>query len=151
MSSVSDTTDDHVSLDELIIQSRGTYPVMVLQDRYGGTYSGGRWIAISVADRLENGAYRAIRCLEAGPSDSDIEAQEFWTEPPSWVAVGDTPDAAVATLLRREADQNEEALRDLDRKLQEGLDDLDAGRSHSVEEVLAFLKSRQRRAADAAE
>ena len=124
------------------------HPVMVLEDRYGGVYSGGPWLAIGVADRLENGAYRAVRVLESGPSGDDVEAQFFWGEPPSWIAVGQTPDEAVARLR---AASDDEVLRELDRKLAEGLADLEAGRVYTTEEVAAEMRRRFGRPADAAE
>ncbi len=76
------------------------FPIVVIEDRYNGTYSRGRWIAIACADKLENGAYRVVRVMEGGPHGSDPEAREFWDDPPEWVAVGNTPDEAVANLLK---------------------------------------------------
>jgi hypothetical protein len=80
------------------MKSRSHYPIAVIEDRYGGAYSGGRWLAISCADHLENGAYRIVRCLEDGPHGQDIEAREFWESPPSWIAVGATPNEAIQNL-----------------------------------------------------
>jgi hypothetical protein len=77
------------------------YPIAVVQDRYGGTYSGGEWLAISKADKLENGAFRIIRALEFGPHGDDGNAMDFWHEPPDWIAVGNTPDEAVANLRNK--------------------------------------------------
>ncbi|HVV94604.1 MAG TPA: hypothetical protein VHD15_14420 [Hyphomicrobiales bacterium] len=77
------------------------YPIAIIEDRYGGCYSGGRWLAIAGADYLENGAYRIVRCLEQGPHGDDSEAQDYWADPPSWIAVGETPDEAVAKLRAR--------------------------------------------------
>jgi len=74
------------------------FPIAVIEDRYGGVYSGGKWLAISCADRMENGAYRIIRCLEDGPHGDDTDAMMFWGTPPDWIAVGDTPDEAVRKL-----------------------------------------------------
>jgi hypothetical protein len=74
------------------------YPIAIIQDRYGGSYSGGAWLAISRSDQLENGAYRVVRCLEGGPHDGDVEAREFWANPPSWIAAGATPDEAIKKL-----------------------------------------------------
>ena len=133
------------------VTERDLHPIMVLQDRYGGCYSGGRWLAIREADRLENGAYRVVRCLEGGPSDEDIEAREFWTNPPSWIAAGQTPDEAVAALIARSSERDGQVLADLDRKIAEGTDDLDAGRVHTADEVRAYLKARFSRDLDAAE
>jgi hypothetical protein len=74
------------------------YPIVIIQDRYGGCYSGGAWLAISRADQLENGAYRIVRCLEGGPHDGDVEAREFWENPPPWIAAGATPEEAIKKL-----------------------------------------------------
>jgi hypothetical protein len=82
----------------------GHYPFAVIQDRYGGSYSGGQWLAISCADHMENGAYRIVRCLEGGPQGGDVEAREFWTNPPSWIAVGATPDEAIRKLPKVNSD-----------------------------------------------
>jgi hypothetical protein len=76
-------------------------PIVVLQDRYGGTYSGGKRLAISKADKLENGALRIIRVLEFGPYGDDGDAMDFWHDLPDWIAVGDTPDEAVANLRKK--------------------------------------------------
>lgn len=81
------------------------FPIVVVQDRYGGAYSRGKWLAISEADRLENGAYRIIRCLENGPHGDDSDAAEFWANPPTWIAVGQTPDEAVHKLQMRALEQ----------------------------------------------
>jgi hypothetical protein len=75
-----------------------SYPVAIIEDRYGGCYSGGAWLAIAIADHLENGAYRVVGCLEDGPHGDDTDAQMFWAGPPSWIAVGNTPDEALANL-----------------------------------------------------
>jgi hypothetical protein len=74
------------------------FPILVLQNRYTGTYSGGERLAISEADRLENGAFQIIRALESGPHGDDGDAMDFWYDPPDWIAVGKTPDEAVANL-----------------------------------------------------
>lgn len=129
----------------------GTHPVMVLEDRYGGCYSGGAWLAISVADRIENGSFRAIHILDRGPSGDDVEARYFWSDPPSWIAVGATPDGAVAALRAKDEEADEAALLELDRKIEEGLADLEAGRSHTADEVRAYMRARFGRPADAAE
>jgi hypothetical protein len=82
--------------------SRDHYPIAVIEDRYSGVYSGGKWLAISRAHYLENGAYRIVRCLESGPHGDDSDAMEFWAAPPSWIASGETPDEAIRKLETRE-------------------------------------------------
>ena len=138
-------SDDSLSFDET---SLSLHPIMVMEDRCGGVYSGGKWLAISVADRLENGAYRAVRMLEGGPSGDDVDAQMFWSEPPGWVAVGSTPDEAVAQ-LRDASDKRRR--RELDGRIADGLKSLDEGRSFSAEEVMGRLEARFARMASAAE
>jgi hypothetical protein len=76
------------------------FPITIVQDRYGGVYSGGKWLALSIADKLENGSYRIVRMLEGGPHGEDGDAMAFWSNPPEWIAVGNSPDEALAALLR---------------------------------------------------
>lgn len=76
-------------------------PLVILEDRYGGMYSRGRFLAISRGDQLEFGTMRAAACLSAGPSGSDGEAALFWDNPPDWIAAGETPDEAMANLLMK--------------------------------------------------
>jgi hypothetical protein len=76
------------------------YPIAIVQDRYTGVYSGGRWLAIACATDILNDRSRVDFCLDSdkGPSGSDVEAGTFWLDPPSWVAVGNTPEEALANL-----------------------------------------------------
>ncbi|WP_156359352.1 hypothetical protein [Sphingomonas sp. Leaf242] len=53
------------------------YPVIVVQDRYQGVYSGGKWLAIAVADTVEFGLPRASWALEFGPNAGDVDAAMF--------------------------------------------------------------------------
>ncbi len=64
------------------------WPLALIADRYGGIYSGGEWLAISgiTLDRF--------RIVMLGPHGDDPTAAEFWDDPPKWIAVGATPDAA---------------------------------------------------------
>ena len=80
------------------------YPVAVFQDRYGGAYSGGAWIAIAEAsERVDQENTRAQFCLVggAGPFGDDVTAGVFWNNPPEWIAVGPTPEAALEALNNR--------------------------------------------------
>jgi len=82
------------------------YPIVVMQDRYSGAYSGGTWLAIANAsDLFDETTTRAQFCLtgDSGPSDSDVEAGAFWSCPPDWIAVGCTPDEAVDALCKGRA------------------------------------------------
>jgi predicted RNase H-like HicB family nuclease len=75
------------------------WPVAIIEDRYGGVYSGGSWLAISEATyRLGRHLTRVTWCLEDGPHGDDGDAMEFWSDPPEWIAVGNSPDAALAKL-----------------------------------------------------
>ncbi|MBX9909607.1 MAG: hypothetical protein K2Z25_12940 [Beijerinckiaceae bacterium] len=78
-----------------------THPVAIVEDRYGGCYSKGAWLAVDGADTLENGCYRVIRTLEQGPHGDDCDAQEFWNDPPHWIASGATPDQALSNLMAK--------------------------------------------------
>jgi hypothetical protein len=82
--------------------SPALHPLMLLQDRYGGTYSGGEWLAVREADQLCEGQSRAAWIVDRGPSGNDREAAGFWSEPPSWIAVGESPEAAIKALVERE-------------------------------------------------
>lgn len=81
----------------------GIYPVVLVQDRYQGVYSGGAWLAICNADCGEGPVTRINLILSTGPSGSDREAGEFWSSPPAWIAVGNSPDCALAQLLKNSA------------------------------------------------
>ena len=80
------------------------YPVAVFQDRYGGAYCGGAWIAIAEASEpYDQENTRAQFCLVggAGPFGDDVTAAMFWSSPPEWIAVGPTPEAALEALHNR--------------------------------------------------
>lgn len=75
------------------------WPAAIIQDRYNGVYAGGSWLAISEADtQFEHGMSRVDWCLNDGPYGDDTDAMMFWAEPPTWIAVGNTPDAALSAL-----------------------------------------------------
>jgi hypothetical protein len=91
-----------------------TYPIVLLQDRYRGTYSGGAWLAIANAsDLLDEKTTRAQFCLvgDDGPSDGDVEAARFWRNPPDWIAVGRTPAEAIEALEKGAPDPRVRAWR----------------------------------------
>lgn len=77
------------------------FPIVILEDRYNGAYSGGVWLAIARAGAMDNGSYRIVRCLEDGPHGGDTEAMLFWAVPPDWIAAGNTPDHALANLRQK--------------------------------------------------
>lgn len=77
------------------------YPISIVSDLYSGTYSHGLWFAISnsdlsAEDPLES---RAEFCLNDGPNGGDREAMNFWSSPPKWITVGNTPNEALDKLL----------------------------------------------------
>lgn len=74
------------------------YPTALLQDRYGGTYSGGLWIAVAEGDR--HGEVLRDFISRSGGWGDDRDAADFWWsgEDRPWLAVGDTPEEALANL-----------------------------------------------------
>lgn len=73
------------------------FPVAIIQDRHGQG-----WIAIAEATAAMDGmGSRVEYCLAGGPSADDLTAQSFWLSPPEWVAIGRTPDLALAALRAR--------------------------------------------------
>jgi hypothetical protein len=88
----------------MLKQRSDYYPLVLVEDRYAGTYSGGLWLAVARASELvENTNTRAQFCLtgDDGPSGGDIEAASFWRDPPHWISTGATPDEALKTLSDR--------------------------------------------------
>ena len=78
------------------------HPIAIVEDRYSGVYSGGRWLALSEADRMHEGQSRVdyvVSDRHSGPHGDDLEAMAFWANPPDWIAVGDTPQAALDHLI----------------------------------------------------
>ncbi|MCW3581745.1 hypothetical protein K6Y74_01795 [Burkholderia cenocepacia] len=79
-------------------------PIAVIEDRYIGSYSGGTWIAISEYDLEFSPGISRLSWLSSGddgPLDDDPEAREFWGSVApglSWIAVGNSPDEAIANL-----------------------------------------------------
>lgn len=72
------------------------YPIVVVEDRYGGVYAGGAWWAVAAADTPLDGQLRVTWLMNNGPNSDDVCAATFWGQAPSWIASGATPDAAVA-------------------------------------------------------
>lgn len=80
------------------------WPIALIEDRYSGVYSGGKWIAVEQANQLLDGIHtRAQFCLvaETGPSGDDTGAAVFWSDTPNWVAVGPTPSDALDAIRSR--------------------------------------------------
>jgi len=79
---------------------RDAYPIAIVQDRYSGVYSEGTWLAIAQADLPHEGRSRADFVLADGPHGDDCVASEFWSDPPLWIAVGNSPQEALDRLLQ---------------------------------------------------
>jgi hypothetical protein len=65
------------------------YPVAIYEDRYGGCYSKGKWLAVAEAD-IHN-----LLNMQGGPYGNDTDCADFWGNPPQWIAVGATPEEAL--------------------------------------------------------
>ncbi|HEX8484434.1 hypothetical protein [Sphingomonas sp.] len=77
------------------------YPIMVVEDRYQGVYSGGCWWAVACADELLENKMRGQWLMENGPGSDDVTCGVFWSRPPPWIAAGQSPDDAVASLVAK--------------------------------------------------
>ena len=83
------------------------FPTVILEDRYGGTYSGGAWIAVGgwyhyTDPKPESSDETRFQWVEGIAHGDDFEAAEgliFATLP--WIGLGATPDAALADLMRK--------------------------------------------------
>ena len=84
------------------------WPVAILQDRYHGCYSKGAWIAIGDFEREAAPGKDRLAWASDGIYESDGECDDFWHQVRAdkiiWLAVGDTPDAALTKLI----EQNQE-------------------------------------------
>lgn len=79
-----------------------TFPIAIIEDRYTGAYSGGRWLAIAMADVSEGQhSTRVSAMLAEGPFGQDCDAMDFWENPPDWIAVGHTPTDAFTELQNK--------------------------------------------------
>ncbi|HST61449.1 MAG TPA: hypothetical protein VLK84_22275 [Longimicrobium sp.] len=83
------------------------YPIAIVQDRYGGVYSRGAWLAVGEFDARDGSGYavhtRLDYVMEHAHGD-DVTAMLFWTDVAPglrWLAVGATPDEALANLRAR--------------------------------------------------
>lgn len=87
------------------------YPIAIVNDRYGGVYSGGKWLAIAGIDnpRLGGSVLKMLARDGGGtpnPWGGDEQAGFFWRDPPAWIAVGDTPEKALAPLKAKNSEMN---------------------------------------------
>ena len=83
------------------------HPIAIVEDRYGGAYAGGAWLAVGEFDVRDGSGYAAHTRLdyvmEHAHAD-DVTAMWFWRDVGAtlpWLAVGDTPDHALANLRAR--------------------------------------------------
>lgn len=67
---------------------REIYPVTIVLDRYGGVYSGGKWVAYN----------QYFDLVPPEVDDGDIECHRFWLQNDMPVGRGNTPDEALADL-----------------------------------------------------
>jgi len=73
------------------------YPIMVISDRFEGKYSGGRWIAyVADPDEARAKMIRDSQNCEGGIFGEDADKDKTW-----WIGIGNTPDIAVAHLMRK--------------------------------------------------
>ena len=86
--------------------TRKLWPIVIVQDRYNGCYSGGAWIAIARAFEMDDDLLhehtdpppRRMDWVEEHAHADDVTAVEFWGNPPTWVAVGRSPSEALLAL-----------------------------------------------------
>jgi len=80
------------------------WPIAILEDRYGGTYSGGAWLGIAEADEplSEGGSVSRLDYVQVGgPFGGDGDAMAFWMEPPNWIVSAGSPNECLAKLRER--------------------------------------------------
>lgn len=68
------------------------YPVTILKDRYGGTYSRAEWTAFNLHE------------YEVGETDAnggDVECAQFWDAPGMPAGKGNTPQEAYEDLIKQ--------------------------------------------------
>src|SRR5205085_8860221 len=92
---VASTLEDRIRAGEVMADRLDLFPIVVVEDRYSGTYSGGNWTA----------APRGLDLLDSDAMADDTSAAVFWArhEVTSLDGGGATPDAAVEDLLLQTA------------------------------------------------
>lgn len=89
------------------------YPVAIVEDRYSGVYSSGRWVAIAQWENDASGEagqdeyISRLRFVDREGNGDDTDAMTFWSaaldrksvSPFWWVAVGETPNHAWDALI----------------------------------------------------
>lgn len=66
------------------------WPIVVFQSRYSGVYEGGDWFALANCETVPD-----------GPWEDDDECLDWFLSNGETIGVGDTPDEALADLLRK--------------------------------------------------
>src|SRR5882762_11693790 len=79
------------------VRMTGMWPIRIYQDRYGGSYCGGGWVAVHMDNKTME-----ISDIENGILGGDVEVREFWitVAHANWIAVGQTPNDALAAYRR---------------------------------------------------
>lgn len=75
------------------------YPIGIVEDRYGGTYSGGKWVAIANVEL--HSIDELMNNIDPSPWGDDMSASDWGDVPPDWAAVGETPDEALQNLYAK--------------------------------------------------
>ena len=86
--------------------------VHIVEDRYTGVYSGGKWNAV-------RGWEANRQAVEDGPDSGDPCAMDFWENPPKWIASGKTPTEAYDALCEKNRPEIEEYVEKRTKELEE--------------------------------
>ena len=110
------------------------YPIAVFEDRYSGVYSGGGWIAVAECDTEEANHRNRFWVAFDGTHGDDMEAATFGGLIPlfKWIAVGNSPEHAIANLMEKNKvlteDEDEDDLDDLIAVVDESKDESAEGK-----------------------
>jgi hypothetical protein len=80
------------------------YPVTIVKDRYGGSYSRGKWLAYNLDEDI-------VAKLDPLPhGDDDVSMNNFWGDyyeinPVFLIGIGNTPDEALRDLKIKNGDK----------------------------------------------
>lgn len=69
-------------------ETREAYPVTIIRDRYGGTYSGAKWTAWNFYENE----------IPQGASSNDVACAIFWENNVRTVGFGNNPEEALKDL-----------------------------------------------------
>lgn len=83
------------------------YPIAIIEDRYQGVYSKGKWVAIPSSDDQQGdfeGHRSSLEYLYEYGFGNPAEAKDFWYTHGDelWIAVGDTPNEALKNLVEKQ-------------------------------------------------